>query len=388
MKWTTCVVVALALAVVAMLASTAHAYPSNVTGIIRDYGYRCDDYWAETEDGYLLSLQRIYHRTPGARRGVVLVQHGLTDNANGFVLNPPDESLPFILADKGYEVWLGNNRGNGYSMRHKVLNPSEPAFWQFTYDEMAQYDLPANINFVLATSGAATLAYVGHSEGTIQAFAGFSANNSIADRVDVFVALAPVAYVGHLKVLLLNALSHLDPIEILLLLGVNEFNLPTALLKLIPDVCTLYPPICNNVLTALMGPSVETNQSRLAYYLRYEPNPTSVLNMIHWSQGADTDAFQRYDWGEAGNMKRYGQRTPPPYLLSQMPPKLPVALFTGGNDYLADPIDVARLKKELRPPAVFEHFEPTYSHVDFLWAEDANVDIYPHVLRLIQQYHH
>jgi predicted alpha/beta hydrolase len=92
----------------------------------------------------------------------------------------------------GYEVWLGNNRGNGYSMRHKVLNPSEPAFWQFTYDEMAQYDLPANINFVLATSGAATLAYVGHSEGTIQAFAGFSANNSIADRVDVFVALAPV----------------------------------------------------------------------------------------------------------------------------------------------------------------------------------------------------
>jgi hypothetical protein len=39
MKWTTCVVVALALAVVAMLASTAHAYPSNVTEIIRDYGY-------------------------------------------------------------------------------------------------------------------------------------------------------------------------------------------------------------------------------------------------------------------------------------------------------------------------------------------------------------
>jgi len=39
MKWTTCVVVALALAVVAMLASTAHAFPSNVTEIIRDYGY-------------------------------------------------------------------------------------------------------------------------------------------------------------------------------------------------------------------------------------------------------------------------------------------------------------------------------------------------------------
>jgi hypothetical protein len=45
-----------------------------------------------------------------------------------------------------------------------------------------------------------------------------------------------------LKVLLLNALSHLDPIEILLLLGVNEFNLPTALLKLIPEYHPHHPP--------------------------------------------------------------------------------------------------------------------------------------------------
>jgi hypothetical protein len=35
---------------------------------------------------------------------------------------------------------------------------------------------------------------------------------------------------------------------------------------------------------------------------------------------------------------------------------------------------------------VFEHYEPTYSHVDFLWAENANVNIYPHVLQLIQKY--
>jgi hypothetical protein len=49
------------------------------------------------------------------------------------------------------------------------------------------------------------------------------------------------------------------------------------------------------------------------------------------SQGAATDKFQRYDWGAAGNMKRYGQSTPPPYLLSNMPANLPVALFTGGT---------------------------------------------------------
>jgi pimeloyl-ACP methyl ester carboxylesterase len=133
----------------------------NITQLIRSYGYQCDDYWAETEDGYLLSLQRIYPPS-GARRGVVYLQHGLTDNSAGFCLNLPSLALPFILADNGYEVWLGNNRGNGVSMRHKTLNPMKSEFWNFSFDHMAKYDLPANINFVLKTSGAATMTYIGH----------------------------------------------------------------------------------------------------------------------------------------------------------------------------------------------------------------------------------
>jgi len=55
---------------------------------------------------------------------------------------------------------------------------------------------------------------------------------------------------------------------------------------------------------------------------------------------------RRNDWGTQGNLQRYNQTTPP-YLLSRMPPTFPVALFSGGADYLADPIDVAGLKREL-----------------------------------------
>lgn len=78
--------VALMAVVLATLATSSHALPSNVTEIIRGYGYvrppppppphthyeglltcpvqKCDDYWALTDDGYYLSLQRIYHTTP------------------------------------------------------------------------------------------------------------------------------------------------------------------------------------------------------------------------------------------------------------------------------------------------------------------------------------
>lgn len=42
-----------------------------------------------------------------------------------WVVNPPDESLGFILADNGYDVWLANTRGTKYSHGHKSLHPND-----------------------------------------------------------------------------------------------------------------------------------------------------------------------------------------------------------------------------------------------------------------------
>eukprot|EP01089_Gocevia_fonbrunei_P006698 TRINITY_DN1755_c0_g1_i3.p1 TRINITY_DN1755_c0_g1~~TRINITY_DN1755_c0_g1_i3.p1 ORF type:complete len:149 (+),score=25.62 TRINITY_DN1755_c0_g1_i3:405-851(+) len=135
-----------------------------------------------------------------------------------------------------------------------------------------------------------------------------------------------------------------------------------------------------------MGPSNNLNVSRIAYYLSEEPNPTSVMNMVHWSQGVSINKFQRFDYGHAGNMQHYGQSTPPQYDISKFPTNLPLALFTGGNDYLADPKDVAQLLAQLPKAPVLVHNEPTYAHVDFLWAPDAHIKIYPVMLNLLKQY--
>jgi len=360
----------------------------NVTQIIQGYGYPCVDYEALTPDGYYLSLQNIPFGKSGkpGTKGVVFIQHGLTDCAVGVCLNPPPEALPFILADAGYNVWLGNNRGNGYSMTNTKYTPNDSEFWQFTWDDMALKDLPTNINFVLKKTGVSTLSYIGHSEGTIQAFAGFIYNPSLASRVNLFVALAPVCYVYHTGSTLLKVLADFDAADILSLLGDHEFYLPAAIHQFLPDICIIDPQLCDFSLEILMGPSQNINISRISYYLSEEPNPTSVMNMIHWSQGASTNKFQMYDYGPAGNVAHYGQMTPPQYNLNAFPKSLPLALFTGSNDYLADPRDVQQLLSQLSTPPVLVHNEPTYAHVDFIWAPDARVKIYPKILNLLSQY--
>ena len=58
-----------------------------------------------------------------------------------------DKELPFKLAWLGFDVWLGSNRGSGFSQysKHVAFNPiaDSEEFYNYTFSDMAQYDLPA-----------------------------------------------------------------------------------------------------------------------------------------------------------------------------------------------------------------------------------------------------
>ncbi len=55
------------------------------------------------------------------------------------------------------------------------------------------------INYVLNTSQQSDLFYVGHSQGTIMGFAGFTINQTLAKQIKTFFALAPVTTVKYIK---------------------------------------------------------------------------------------------------------------------------------------------------------------------------------------------
>jgi lysosomal acid lipase/cholesteryl ester hydrolase len=109
--------------------------------------------------------------------------------------------LGFILADAGYDVWLGNVRGNTYGRNHVKYNVKQDEFWDFSWQDMADYDLPATINHALKIGNQTKLIYIGHSQGTMITFAKLSeVNSELADKIKLFIALGPVATVGTMVV--------------------------------------------------------------------------------------------------------------------------------------------------------------------------------------------
>lgn len=130
-------------------------------------GYEVEVHKVTTADGYILELHRIpfspTNKVRGTKKPVMLFVHGVFSSSDCFLINGVHNSLGFQAANEGYDVWLLNSRGNRYSSNHVNLSTSSTKFWSFSFHEMAIYDLPATIDYIIEITGQQTLHYVGHS---------------------------------------------------------------------------------------------------------------------------------------------------------------------------------------------------------------------------------
>ncbi|NP_001365020.1 lipase member K isoform 2 precursor [Homo sapiens] len=330
----------------------------NISQIISYWGYPYEEYDVTTKDGYILGIYRIPHG-----RGCP----GRTDS--------------------GYDVWLGNSRGNTWSRKHLKLSPKSPEYWAFSLDEMAKYDLPATINFIIEKTGQKRLYYVGHSQGTTIAFIAFSTNPELAKKIKIFFALAPVVTVKYTQSPM-KKLTTLSRRVVKVLFGDKMFHPHTLFDQFIATkVCNrkLFRRICSNFLFTLSGFDPQNlNMSRLDVYLSHNPAGTSVQNMLHWAQAVNSGQLQAFDWGNSDqNMMHFHQLTPPLYNITKM--EVPTAIWNGGQDIVADPKDVENLLPQIAN-LIYYKLIPHYNHVDFYLGEDAPQEIYQDLIILMEEY--
>lgn len=357
--------------------------------MIAKQGYPVETHSVTTEDDYILEMHRIpfSKKSPpvdGVTKPVVYLQHGLLCSSADWVMGIPEKFLGYILADAGYDVWMGNYRGNTYSRKHLTLNPDrDHEFWEFSWDHNGYYDIPAMINKIVGVTRQERMHYVGHSMGTTGVMVMLDKRPEYADRIIMANLLAPVAYVEHMKSPLRLLVPFVDSVEwIAEHLGDGEFLPSSWLMDLLAElVCGTWGVelVCESIMYLMCGfDAAQTNDTLLPTIMHHTPAGGSTFQMLQYAQEVGDGGFHSYD-NKKYNQAHFNRDDPFPFVLENI--KLPVSLYWSQNDWLADPADVLSLVTRL--PNIFDDYEVPFeqwNHLDYLWGIDAKEYVYDHLM--------
>lgn len=374
-------------------ASIAEA--SDFTDICNLFGYLTEEHIVQTGDGYLLGLHRLPCRkgeehlrvNQGAgsvQKKVVYLHHGLLMSSEVWVcLTEETRSLAFQLVEQGYDVWLGNNRGNKYSKKSVKHSPISNEFWSFSIDEFALYDVPDSIGYILEVTGQPSLSYIGFSQGSAQAFAALSIHPYLNQKIDVFVALAPAMAPARLSNPTVDSLMKASPDFLYLLFGRRSILSSTTMWQTI-----LYPPLYTRIIDMSLSSLFNWKCKNISRYQKLAAYThlfsfTSTKSIVHWFQIIRNKTFQFFDDEirvpfSVGASHRFYK--PAKYPTRNI--RTPIVLLYGGSDSLVD-IDV--MLQRLPRGTVAKSF-PKYEHLDFLWAADVDQLVFSHVFDALE--HH
>ncbi|XP_069680363.1 lipase 3-like [Periplaneta americana] len=366
--------------------------------LVVKYGYPVETHTVLTTDGYFLTLHRIPHGRGNAtsskgRKPVVFLQHGILCSSADWVIVGPGKALAYLLADAGYDVWIGNARGNTYSRAHVQYTIHNSKYWDHSLQEMGVFDLPAALDYVLAVTSQPRLYYIGHSMGTTMFYILLSERPQYNDKVRAMISLSPVAYLSHITSPL-RAFSVTKGPE-----GVFRLLNDSSVFDFLPNSSPIAGTgqklcrnrafaklVCENILFYIGGfDTTQMNTSIIPAVLGHVPAGTSTKVFQHYIQLVRSGRFRQYDYGNMENKRRYGSTSPPQYKLQNV--KVPVSLHYSDHDALSPRTDVLLLKNKLpNLIGIFRVPIRQFNHLDFIWGIDVKTLVYDNLLDILRKY--
>ncbi|XP_014293754.1 lipase 3 isoform X2 [Halyomorpha halys] len=374
---------------------------------LENSGFPYETHEVITEDGYILTLHRILRsneadilaNTPEENKIPVLLQHGLWSSSGDWIVTGTSHSLAFILSNNGYDVWLGNARGNLYSRKHKCFCPRKNGkdFWNFSWHEMGSMDLPAMIDLILNVTAKKQIYYVGHSLGTTMCFVLLSTKPEYNEKIRALFALAPIVYLNHLRSDVLQNLANVSDrlYDVLEMTGYHSFLPRSGIVSLVDsflsrNTSTLInnAPLILSNLSGYASDSVKKNLKEVI--IAHIAAGTSTKVLAHFAQCVRTEkTFRHFDFGVEKNLIVYGQKEPPNYELSNI--RIPVVLFYSKADWLstledveelADALEHSNKDKLIRKKIELAHF----NHLDFIWGSISKLNVFNDILNYMKTF--
>lgn len=153
-------------------------------------------------------------------------------------------------------MYLINCRGDRYSEQHVKLKSRQHAFWNFTWQEMARYDVPETIAAILKRTGSSTIQCVGHSQGGTIILALLATQpqyNKIISHAGLFGSFTFMNHVGFPISTVLKKFYRFDYHRYRRFVPHNSLSKITA-----HTICKVFKGrLCNLLLKFVLGPSLD-----------------------------------------------------------------------------------------------------------------------------------
>ncbi|KAJ2940644.1 hypothetical protein O0L34_g14751 [Tuta absoluta] len=384
--------------------------------VIQAEGYVSESHSVLTTDGYMLTMHRIPYKrneTWGpADRPVVFLMHGLLGSSHNYIMLGPENAIAYNLADAGFDVWMGNARGNRHSRQHINLNPDyrndRNKFFDFTWEQIGYIDVANMIDYILKHTNNEKLHYVGHSQGGTAFLVLNSMRTEYNDKIVSAHLLAGVGYMKYFPNRILRSLAtftntiyslatRMRVVEIFppfprprSISDSNSTDYADTLREIdgneVPagenfyydcgmdqacrtvDYCT--GDVEQKEMCELFG--LEDIMSAKTYdntETRFELGGASFKQFAHYGQNIqDSGLFRRWNYGTVENFLKYGSHEPPIYDISLI--TIPTTMHYTVSDNLLDERDVLAMCEVIPNCMERKVARESFEHVDFVAAAD------------------
>jgi pimeloyl-ACP methyl ester carboxylesterase len=318
-------------------------------------------HYAATGDGWRIAL---HHRPPpeGGHGAPVILCHGMGSNRYN-VDGPGRFSLARFLHGRGYDVWVLELRGAGYSRRRLRI---PPVSYRWSFEDYVQHDVPAALSLVRQLTGHERVFWVGHSLGGMVAYASLMTPAADAFAGTVTLASPGMTDVGH---------ESLDRwIRIRHLLALAPARIPARLAtQLAAPLAGLIASTFSTLVRDWFWHPDNFDLGVVRFMMRHgvEDLPRSLLEeFARWYDAKRMS--DRYDlFSFADHLERI---------------RVPMLVIAGARDRLTPPEDLKRLvsrigsdDKTLLLAGHVGGLAHEYSHVDLVLGRNAPDEIYPRI---------